>query len=158
MVDKRSTVSPLLVPKPGDNPKVWDLVEEQTLGLEVDLRTGDYERELEAPFYHCWCPGGGGVLVSRGGWRFSIQVSKIHDTHTHTESLLSHKFNVFKKFLHFLLLFVIFCCFSCKKPNRDPLKKKKRKSVFSFFVLPTFAHRDTHYGHVCAGNMNVCEV
>ena len=129
MVDKRSTVSPLLVPKPGDNPKVWDLVEEQTLGLEVDLRTGDYERELEAPFYHCWCPG--------GGWCFSIQVSKIHDTHTHTESLLSHKFNVFKKFLHFLLLFVIFCCFSCQKPNRDPPgKEKKENQCFLFLSFP----------------------
>ena len=65
LVDKRSTVSPLLVPKPGDNPKVWDLVEEQTVGLEVDLRTGDYERELETSFYHCWCPGGGDVFLSK---------------------------------------------------------------------------------------------
>ena len=127
MVDNRSTVSSLLVPKPGDNPKVWDLVEGQTLGLEVDLRTGDYERVGSVIL---------SLLVSRGGWCFSIQVSKIHDTHTHTESFLSHKFNVFKKFFHFLLLFVIFCCFSFQKPNRDPLgKKKKRKSVFSFFVL-----------------------
>ena len=65
LVDKRSTVSPLLVPKPGDNPKVWDLVEEETVGLEVDLRTGDYERELEAPFYHCWCPGWGDVFLPK---------------------------------------------------------------------------------------------
>ena len=116
LVDKRSTVSSLLVPKPGDNPKVWDLVEGQTLGLEVDLRTGDYERVGSVIL---------SLLVSRGGWCFSIQVSKIHDTHTHTESFLSHKFNVFKNFLHFLLLFVIFCCFSCcfscKKPNRAGL-------------------------------------
>ena len=53
LVDNRSTTSPLLVPTPGGNPKVWSLVEEQTLGLEVGLRTGDYERELEASFYHC---------------------------------------------------------------------------------------------------------
>ena len=50
LVDNRSTSSSLLVPKPGGNPKVWSLVEEETLGLEVGLRTGDYEGEMEVCF------------------------------------------------------------------------------------------------------------
>jgi hypothetical protein len=32
----------------------------------------DHERELLASFYHCWCPGGGGVFLSSH--------NKIHDT------------------------------------------------------------------------------
>ena len=128
LVDKRSTVSPLLVPKPGDNPKVWDLVEEQTLGLEVDLRTGDYERELEAPFYHCWCPGGGDVFLSK-----SVKSM----THTHTPNRSFHINSTYSKssciFCSFSSYFAVFLV---KNQIETPLEKKKKK-ISVFFFCPS---------------------
>ncbi len=49
------------------------MVEAQTPWVGDGLCTsGDHERELLAPFYHCWCPGGGGVFLSSH--------NKVHDT------------------------------------------------------------------------------
>jgi len=51
------------------------MVEAQTPWVGDGLCTsGDHERELLASFYHCWCPGGGGVFLSSH--------NKIHDTQT----------------------------------------------------------------------------
>ena len=41
--------------------------------IEVGCTSVDYERGLEAPFYHCGCPRGS---------VFSLKSNKIRDTHT----------------------------------------------------------------------------
>ena len=50
------------------------MVEAQTPWLEMGCTSGDRERGLLAPL--CLC------LTPQGGWRFSTQVNKMHDTHT----------------------------------------------------------------------------
>jgi hypothetical protein len=52
------------------------MVEAQTSWFGDGLCTsGDHERGLLAPFYHCSCPRGDGVFLPSH--------NKIHDTHTH---------------------------------------------------------------------------
>ncbi len=51
-------------------------------GLEMGGTTGDHERGLLAPFYHCWCPRGGVVFLSSH--------NKIHDTHIRFSPLTNY--------------------------------------------------------------------
>jgi hypothetical protein len=53
-------------------------------GLEMDCTSGDHERGLLSPLYHCWCPRGGGVFLSSH--------NKIHDTHTTRREILYIRF------------------------------------------------------------------
>jgi hypothetical protein len=56
-------------------------------------RTGNYERELLALFYHCWCPGVGGVFLPSH--------NKIHDTHTDIQIIDFWKVGFFFHSFHF---------------------------------------------------------
>ena len=68
------------------------MVEAQTPWFGDGLCTsGDHEKGLLEPFYHCWCPGGGGVFLSSH--------NKIHDT----QAGVFFPFFENRKFVRFLL-------------------------------------------------------